>query len=259
MIVNEINLSNLIPKCTKLGSFNVLNGNVKIGKNVVLGSNCVISGNIEIGDNCIIGNSVEITGDVKIGKSCTLSSGVKFGGAAQHLKVSELTDKKIIIGSHNTFRENSTIHMPYHKQVTIVGNNNYIMVNVNIPHDAKVGNNNVICNNVSLGGSVELGNYCNLGLNAVLHQNIKVGSYAMIGMGTIIDKNILPFSMVSGSKKVSLSINIVGFNRNYTGDIRMKDILSMLKAPFESTPFLTQLKETKDFLEYDNSKGFYLL
>lgn len=257
--MNEINLNSSLPESIKIGSFNVLKGNVKLGENVIIGNSCVISGDISIGDNCTIENGVELSGCIEIGKDCTLYSGVKFGGEAQHLQVSDNANKKIIVGDSNTFRENSTVHMPYHKQSTSIGHNNYIMVNVNIPHDAKIGSNNVICNNVSLGGSVELGNYCNIGLNAVIHQNIKVGSYSMVGMGTIVDKNILPFSMVSGSKKVALSINMVGFNRNYSGEIRMKDILSMLRDPFEPNISLLILREEIDNLEYNKNKGFYLL
>ena len=81
--------------------------------------------------------------------------------------------------------------------------------------------------------------------------------YLLIQMGTLVDKNILPFSMVSGSKNVKLSINMVGYNRNYSGEIRMKDILSMLKEPFNSKNSLVSLRQEIDRLGYNMNKGFY--
>lgn len=246
----------------KLGYFNIIKGQVLIKKNTHIGSQCIIKGNVKIGENCILENNVELLGDITIGDNCHLHSGVKIGGKPQHRGEKELKNSKIVIGNENTFRENVTVNMPYHKKTTLIGNNNYIMVNVNIPHDGVIGNYTTICNNVSLGGNVYIGDYANIGLNAVIHQSIKIGAHSMIGMGAVIAKNVLPFSMIINDRSSRVSINIVGYNRNYTGNISMKGILNLLRSQsveeiqlIEDKNILNEIKAMGEI----NSNNFYNL
>ncbi len=259
-IQNLISTVNDLSSAVSLGAFNIVQGAVEIGDGSVLGSQCNIQGNVKIGKNCKIGNSVEIIGNVVIGDGCHLYSGVKIGLDPQHKKKMSAGVRKILIGNNNTFRENSTVHLPFHGEVTSVGSDNYVMVNVNIPHDAKIGDHIVICNNVALGGGVAVGDFANLGLNSVVHQSVCIGSYAMIGMGAVVEKNVLPFTMLTGNRVCNISINMVGFNRSYKGDIKMKDILHALSA---SKPDLSRAELADEYtqlvriMEYDTTKGFY--
>lgn len=257
---NLILTANELSSTISLGAFNVVRGTVEIGNGSVIGSQCNISGNVKIGKNCKIGNNVEIIGDVVLGDNCHLYSGVKIGLDPQHKEISPPGVKKILIGNNSVFRENSTVHLPFHGEVTSIGSDNYVMVNVNIPHDAKIGSHVVICNNVSLGGGVVVGDYANLGLNSVVHQSVCIGSYAMIGMGAVVEKNVLPFTMLTGNRDCNVSINMVGFNRSYEGKIKMKDILHALsasKTDESEVQLVADYIQLVSAMEYKAEKGFY--
>ena len=76
-------------------------------------------------------------------------------------------------------------------------------------------------------GGVVLENYANIGIGSCFHQFCRVGAYAMVGMGSVIVKDVLPFYLVIGNRNVKTSINIIGYKRNYFGDIKLKDIKDM--------------------------------
>ena len=208
----------------KIGNFNTISRNVKLGKNIVIGNNCTIEGDVIIGDNCIIGNNVTIINNVTIGNNNQIFSGCNIGYPAQHLISNSIEDKYIEIGDANIFRENCTIHLPFKQNKTIIQNNCFIMVNTNIPHDAKIHNNVVISYNVAIGGHCEIFDFVNIGLNATIHQNIKIGAYSLVGMGTEITKNVLPFLTIHNTNTKILKINKIGFERNYRGSIKFNEI-----------------------------------
>jgi UDP-N-acetylglucosamine acyltransferase len=243
----------------KLGSFNTLQGNIEFGKDVEIGNCCTIVGDIKIGDGTKIDNNVTIINRVVIGKDNHIYSNCSFGYEAQHLKEHSLEDKSIVIGDNNTFRENSSVHMPFGSNVTKIGNNNYIMLNVNIPHDAILGDNIVIAYNAAIGGHCKIGNYVNIGLNSTIHQRIIIGDYAMIGMGCEITKDVLPFLTIHNQTKKVLKINKIGFERNFNGEISLEDILKYKEKLIEekSLPFDIN-KELSDLLEPFKDRVFYV-
>ena len=163
----------------KIGNFNTISTDVKVGKNVIIGNNCTLEGNITIGDDCIIGNNVTIVNNVTIGDNNQIFSGCNIGYSAQHLATHSIDDKSIVIGNDNVFRENCTIHLPFSLDKTIIKNNCFIMVNTNIPHDAIIHNNVTIAYNVAIGGHCEIFEFANIGLNATLHQNVKIGAFSI--------------------------------------------------------------------------------
>tara|TARA_R100001015_G_C4633618_1_gene198857 strand:- start:1084 stop:1728 length:645 start_codon:yes stop_codon:yes gene_type:complete len=164
--------------------------NVKIGNNVSIGKYCIIEGDVEIGD------------DTNISHFCTI------GTPAQTVPTDYIG--KIKIGKRNTIREYVSINMPF-RDITSIGNDNFIMSSANIGHDIKIGNNVVVCVGSQIGGHCTIGNYVKLGLNSCLHQFTKIGSYTMIGMGAQVRLNIPPFSIVENEK---VGFDLIGLTRS---------------------------------------------
>lgn len=256
VIEADLTTSNL-----NIGHFNVLKGALKLGENVKIGNNCHLEGNIEIGDGTILHDNISIINNVKIGKENTIYPGCKMGYDAQHLTQVNLLEKFVVIGDKNIFREGATVHQPYAGNKTIVGNNNFIMTYVNIPHDAIIGNRCVISYFCALGGHVSVGDYANIGLNASVHQFTKIAPYSFVGMGTTVTKCTLPFSLLYGNKKIHVKINKIGFERNYKGPITYEDITEAYKNLSQSNtlanstiPELSNLMNTY----IQDPRGYYI-
>jgi len=168
--------------------------NVKIGNNVTIGKYCIIEGDVEIGD------------DTTISHFCTI------GTPAQTIPTDYVG--KIKIGKRNTIREYVSINMPV-KDMTSIGDDNFIMSSSNIGHDIKIGNNVVVCVGSQIGGHSTIGDYVKLGLNCCIHQYTKIGSYSMIGMGSQVRTTIPPFSIVENEK---IGFDIIGLSKSSITD-----------------------------------------
>lgn len=214
MIIN--NISPNINYEGKIGSYNIIAGNVYFGRNVSIGNNCTINTKNEeqkiyIGDNTVIKNNVIIEGNVIIGNNNNISSGCIIGSNPQHKSFIEWQkNQTIIIGDNNTIREYSIIDMPFVKQ-TKIGNYNFIMNNVTVAHDVVIEDNIVISAGACLGGHSLLQSYSNIGLNSEIHQFCQIGKYSMVGMGTSLKKDLLPFHIFYKNK---LSVNFMGISKN---------------------------------------------
>lgn len=223
VVKNEIDCSQVT-----LGNFNTLKGNIKLGNNIIIGNNCTLIGNISIGDSTEIGNNVTIINNVSIGSGNKILSGTAIGYEAQHLthylKKEKTEDKQVVIGNNNIIRENVTIHLPFLGQTTQIGSNCFLMANAHISHDTILEDYVTVTNNVAIGGHSYIGRYATIGLNSCLHQFTRIGQYAMIGMGSVAIKDIPPFHLGIGMRNLKLSINIIGFERNYFGKITLNEL-----------------------------------
>lgn len=152
---------------------------------------------------------------VDIGVENTIGPYVYIGGDAQHK--TEKSTGKIIIGSGNTIREYTTIHLPTNNDTpTTVGNNCYLMAVSHIAHDCHVEDDVVICNNTALAGHVHIMKNSQIGLNTCIHQYQVIGSYCMIGMGSVITKKnkIRPGTKWAGNPASYIGKNEIGLSRN---------------------------------------------
>jgi len=192
----------------------ILNGNIKIGKNVSIGAYSILDGNIEIGDDTSIGNHVGIYNDVVIGKKNKIYNMVSIG------TLGEMTFKGdvkpvgglIEIGDQNTIREFVTIHFPSVSKRTKIGSKCYITSKSHIPHDAVLGDH-VIMAHAIIGGSCIVEDHAFIGLNSVTHQGLTIGESAMVGMGSVNTKHVLPFSVVVGNPSKYLRFNFLSAER----------------------------------------------
>ena len=131
----------------------------------------------------------------------------------------------------NVFREFCTVHTPSKKNgMTIIGDNNFFMVNTHIAHDCLLHDKIIIANNTALGGFVQIDSNAFLSAGLGIHQYCRVGAFAMIG-GTAkgIIQDVPPFVTVSGPESIVQSLNFLGMTR---GGIS-QDERTVIKAAFK--------------------------
>jgi len=181
----------------RIGPYSIIGDHVKIGKDTDIGPHVVIEG------NTIIGERNKIYPFVSIGSP---PQDVGYRGE----------DTRVQIGNDNIFREYCTINRGTTKQdwITIVGNNNYMMISSHVGHDCVVGNHVIMVNAATLGGHTVVGDYVTLGGLAAAHQFVRVGAYAYIGGLTGIAQDIAPYMIAAGSRARLYGPNQIGLRRH---------------------------------------------
>ena len=211
---------------TTISSLAVVSPDAQIGNNVEIGHFCLIEPGVIIGNNCKLASHVVIKSGVTIGDNNQFAEGCVIGGAPQHV-TAQPPFGQVRIGDGNVFRENVTVHRSLKESATtIIGNENYLMVNVHVAHDCIVGNNTILVNNVMLGGHVVIGNRAMLGGGTAVHQHCQIGSLAMIGGPARIVQDVPPFVTVDGFTGKVVGLNLIGLRRNGRTSEEMKTLKS---------------------------------
>jgi UDP-N-acetylglucosamine acyltransferase len=215
---------------------------VNIGPNVYIGPFCNIDGDITISEGCVLKSHISITGKTTINKYNKFYPFCNVGCDPQDLKFKG-EDSELIIGSNNTFRENTTISKGTLDggMATKIGNNNLFMTGVHIAHDCIINDNNIFVNQVTLGGHVNIMDHVVIGGLSAIIQFVTIGSYSMIGGMSGIDKNVLPFSLAVGNRAKLRGLNLVGIRRNNFD----KDEIKYISNLHEDLNLLDKLKPEK--------------
>lgn len=178
----------------------IIGKNVIIGKNNTIGAYSIIEGNTVIGDNNIIGPHVII--------GCEPTD-------TRHLD-RDLDRMKILIGNNNIIREFSLIEQPCYENLTLVGNNVFIMQGVHVSHDVQINDHAVITNTSVLGGIVKILKGANIAMACTINQYTTIGQYSIAATNAAVMKNIKPFSRYIPGKPISVNtyaVNKYGFQQ----------------------------------------------
>ena len=204
----------------------------KISSSAKIAATAIIEDGVEIGDNTSISDFVIIRSGTKLGANNKIYPNVIIGEDPQD-KSYNGENSKVIIGDNNIFREFVTIHKGTGEEgKTLIGNDNFLMVNVHVAHDCKLGNNITIANNVALGGHVEIEDCVNIGGNSSIHQNCRVGAYAMLGGQSAINADILPFFIYFGCPSQAISTNRIGLKRAGYDQLFRTDVMKAYKLVY---------------------------
>jgi len=205
----------------------------KISSTVKIGPYTVIGPNVEIGDNTVIQSHVNIAGHTIIGKNNHIYPFASIGNDPQDMKYKgEKT--KLKIGDSNIIREYSTIN-PGTIQgggITIVGNNNLIMISAHIAHDCIIGNNIVIANSAAIAGHAQIDDYVVIGGNCGVQQFARIGKMAMIGGMTGVSRDVIPYGLSTGNRNLLNGINIVGLRRINVSNKKIIELTDAYKKIF---------------------------
>ncbi len=224
-----------------------------LGKNVAIGPYCVIEDDVVLGDDCRLAAQVTIKEGAVLGPNNVIYEKATLGGEPQYLNA-QPPFGGVVIGENNVFRECVTIHRglkPGHR--TIVGNNNYLMVNAHVAHDCVIGDHNIIANNAMLGGHVTVGSHAYVSAVVGVHQFCRIGSYAMVGGHAHVNKDVPPYVTLDGLTSRIVGLNVIGLKRKgftpediaqlkeayrviYRRGLTWNEVLATLAAQFPTGP-----------------------
>ncbi len=231
----------------------IVSPQAKLGQQVTIGPFSIVDAGVTIGDHCTLASRVVIKNGATLGAHNLICEGTVIGGVAQHVRPPEKPGR-IVIGSHNTFRENATVHCGLDESgTTTIGDHNLLMVGAHVAHDCTVRSNAILANNSLLGGFVTVEDRAFVSGAVAIHQYCRVGRLAMIGGCARVVQDIPPYVMVDGRSGLIVGLNLVGLRRNgyaakevaqlkaayrviYRQGLRWAEVLEHLQSEFTSGP-----------------------
>ncbi len=202
----------------------IIQPGAQIGEGTEVGPYVTIGPDVTIGKGCHVGASTVIDGWTEIGDDCHIYPMCSIGLVPQDLKFhGEKT--RVVIGSHNTFREFVTIHRGtgHGGGITRVGNHNFFMAYVHVAHDCQVGSYTIFGNAATLGGHVEVDDYATISAFSAVHQFCRIARHAFIGGASIVTKDALPFAKSVGNRARLYGLNTIGLvRRGFSADVVAK-------------------------------------
>jgi UDP-N-acetylglucosamine acyltransferase len=184
-----------------------------IADDVEIGPFCRVGPDVVLGAGCRLMSHVVIIGRTKIGPNNHFHPNSVIGDTPQDKKYHD-EPTHLEIGRGNIFREGVTVHIGTSggEGVTRVGNNNLLMANSHIGHDAQFADDCVLANNVMIAGHVVCASHVNMMGGAGVHHFVTIGEYSYIGGAARIHHDVPPYVKVDGADKVR-GLNNVGLER----------------------------------------------
>ncbi len=203
----------------------VVHKDAQVGKNVTISPFAVIGEHVVLGDGCEIGPHVVIDGHTEIGEQCKFYPGASIGSAPQDLKYKG-EETRLVIGSHNIFREYVTVNTGTVDGggVTRFGSHSLMMAYAHVAHDCHVGDHAVLANCVALSGHVAIEDYAIVGGLSAIHQFARIGAHAILGGCSGVSQDVPPYMMASGTPARVYGLNSVGLKRHNFSEESMKSL-----------------------------------
>lgn len=190
----------------------VVGPEVELAPGVEVGPFCLLDGRIRIGARTRLIGHVTILGDVELGEANVLHPNAVIGGEPQDLAYRG-GRRRVRIGSRNVFREGVTVHRGSERgEITIIGDDNFLMQNAHVAHDCRLGNSAIIAGGALLAGWVEVGDRALVSGNCVVHQFVRIGRLSMMRGMSRTSRDIPPFCIADLTHTLR-GINVVGLRR----------------------------------------------
>lgn len=207
----------------------IIHPNAQLGSNCHIGPFCVIGEHVTLGPDCKLHSHVVVEGHTTLGAGNEL-----FPFAAIGLKTQDLKWKggvtRTLIGDHNVFRENTTVHSATNDgDATVIGSHNHFLAYTHIAHDCAVGSHIVMSNVGTLAGHVIVEDHAIIGGLAAVHQFCRIGRMAIIGGCSKVVQDVPPFMLADGNPAETKALNKVGLERNGVSE----DSQAALKKAFK--------------------------
>lgn len=207
-------LLGLAPDRTQIDPAARVHPRADIGEGTLVGPQAVIGEHVKIGRRCRIGASAVIDGWTEVGDETEIFPFASIGLIPQDLKFRG-ERSRLVIGSHNIFREFVTIHRGTKGGggLTRIGDRNLFMAYAHVAHDCRVGNDTIFGNNATLGGHVTVEDFAAISAGSGVHQFCRVGRHAFIGGYSVVTKDALPFAKTVGNRARIYGLNTIGLIR----------------------------------------------
>lgn len=200
--------------------------NIDIGINNTISPSVIIHDNVIIGNNNFIGDNVVIYPNTIIGDNNSIFNGNIIGEFPIHTSLDRYDlsiCKGVSIGNNNLLHIKNIIFSGV-ENITTIGNNNKILGEVHMGHDANIKNNVCIYPRVIIGGYCKLLDNSNIGMCAVIHQRLVIGQYSMIGANNTLTKNVFPYYININNKSTRLNTKKIDDITIIENDTKLKEI-----------------------------------
>ena len=189
---------------------------------VVIGPCCCIGPNVVIGSGTTLLNHVTVQSDTTIGQDNRFYPYCVIGGDPQDKKYEGETTS-LEIGNGNEIREHVTIHRGTANGggVTVVGDNNLLMVASHVAHDCALGSDLIIANQVMLAGHITVEDCATIGGGAGINQFARIGRCSYVGGLARITRDVPPYMIVEGTPAEVRAVNIVAMTRRGYSEIHI--------------------------------------
>jgi len=199
----------------KIHPSSIVDPKAELADDVEIGPFCTVGPNVKIGSGTRLISHVVVDGYTTMGARNLVYPFAALGLLAQH-KRSNAPDAVLIIGDDNTFREHVTAHVgsEVDHKITTIGNRNLFLVASHIAHDCVLGDDIIMSNNATLAGHVHVEDKAIIGGLAAVLQFTRIGEGAMIGGMAGITRDVIPYGLVMGGGRSTLSgLNLIGLQR----------------------------------------------
>ncbi|NIQ96844.1 MAG: acyl-ACP--UDP-N-acetylglucosamine O-acyltransferase [Desulfuromonadales bacterium] len=211
----------------------IVDPSARLADEVEIGPYAFVDADVSIGANCQIMHGAHIGRWTTLGADNRVYPGAVVGLDPQDVGYSG-EKAETIIGSGNIFREGVTVHRGNRPGTqTLIGNDNFFMVNSHVAHNCIIGNNVILVNGALLAGHVEIADRVIISGNCQIHQFVRVGACAMMRGGSRLTKDLPPFCINDGINWAR-TVNAVGLKRAGFDAKRLRTVKAAFKILFRS-------------------------
>lgn len=195
----------------------VVDAGAELGRDVKIGPYCYVGPEVVLGDGCELIAHVTLLGPSQFGRGNIFYPHCVLGAAPQDLKY-QGGPTRLVVGSHNVFREHVTAHRGTEVDrrsggITRIGDHNLFMIGVHLAHDDDVGNHVILANHVQVAGHVCLEERVVVGGASAMHHFVTVGRYAYVAGMTRVTHDVPPYMKVQGQDQTVRGVNVEGLRR----------------------------------------------
>ena len=229
----------------------------RLAADVQVGPHAFVDADVTIGAGCRILHGAHIGRWTRLGSGNVVHPHAVVGYDPQDIGYHG-EEAWTVIGDHNIIREGCTIHRGNRPGTqTVVGSNNFFMVNSHVAHNCVIGDHVILVNGALLAGHVQVGDRAIISGNCQVHQFVRIGAFAMMRGGSGATKDVPPFCINDGLSWIR-AVNAVGLKRNgfdaaqiravreafkviFRGGLPLKDALAKVESDLEVTPAVRQM------------------
>ncbi len=213
----------------------------RISKTAMVAEGAEIGPNVIVGDHSSIGSGTKIMANAVIGPWTTVGRNnvIHYGAIVGHDPQDfgyKGEESHLNIGDGNIIREYATIHRGNREGTrTVIGNDNYFMIQSHVAHNCVVGNNVILAGGSLLAGHVTVEDRALISGNCVVHQFCRIGKFAMMRGLSRTSRDVPPFCIMDETHTVK-TLNLVGLRRNGFEASRVRAIKNAFVVLFRGGP-----------------------
>lgn len=224
----------------------VVSHEAELGEGVSVGPYAVVEAGAVLGAGTQIFAHAIVTGFATLGVECQVHFGAVVGHEPQDLGF-DGAPSRVQVGRKTIIREYATVHRATQEgQVTIVGDECFLMAHSHVAHDCQLGDRVIVCNSALVAGHCRIGDRAFLSGNTVIHQFCRVGALVMLSGNSGIGRDVGPFLTVASRSEI-VGVNSVGMRRaGMSGEARrrVKESYRLLFGAADLREGLDRLKDS---------------